>query len=66
MAPFGRISAARIGGEELTASQTDMDEDGGDEDDAAGVLSIGWDREEGPVVVEEKGWLEEDDIEEWD
>lgn len=68
MPPYGRIST-RIEGEELTSTQTELDDDapGAEgEDDEAGVLSIGWDREDVAVVVEEKGWLEDDDIQDWD
>lgn len=66
MPPFGKISA-KMEGEELSATQTGLEEDEEvDEEDSAGVLSVGWDREEGMAVAEEKGWLEDDEIQGWD
>lgn len=55
-------------GEELTASQTDMGEPTGEEEADQGILSVGWDLGDGDKEekVEEKGWLEDDDIQDWD
>jgi cell cycle checkpoint protein len=56
--------------EELTATQMKFDEAEMDmssqaEEEALDHASHGWDMED-EVVVEEKGWLEEDDIEDFD
>lgn len=80
MPAYGHLGNA-VAVEELTASQVDIDSlglgtgtlSGGSgatgrdaEEVDSGVLSVGWDMEDEVVQVQEKGWLEEDDIDDFD